>query len=153
MLPASFYPTLSSSYKKTVKDFYRLQTYLFRIMFTIGTVTTAFAFVFGREIILVLFGEEYTAAVGILRLLTGIIFLTFLRTSFGYPILAMDLERQRTLSSAAALVVCVATCLTLIPSSGNTGASTALLLSEAVAVAAIMSVFYIRKNVDVATSQ
>lgn len=142
LLPVAFYPVLSDSYFNDSHTFFRIRGLLFKIMFAIGLLISLAGLFYGDKLIYLLFGHEYQGSIIALKLLVCMVFIIFVRYSFGIPILAMGLERSRAVAASAGLLMSLVSGFLLIPRYSVNGASICLLLSEGTTLGILIYIFH-----------
>jgi len=88
----------------------------------------------GPDVISLVFGDEFSDSVGLLRLLAWLLLLAFLRFTIGAFLTATGRQVQRTRAQAWVFLASALLFAILIPAYGTVGAALAALLSEGILV-------------------
>lgn len=136
------YPFLSSQYVKNARSLSRYTAKSVRFLLIPSVLIATVLWIFGEDIIELLYGEEYIVAVPALKLLALLIPLRFVTYSLGTALTASNRQSQRATSVTVAAIVNVLLALLLIPRYQMMGAVYAILLTEIVLFA--MTVWYLR---------
>ena len=142
----AFYPFLSSQY---VKDEHSLPKYTAKgIQFLLipSMLIATVIWVFGHDIILLLYGDAFVLAVPGLQLLALVIPLRFITYSLGTALTASDRQAQRATAVTVAAVSNVALNFSLIPTFQMMGAIYAILLTEIILFG--LTVWYLRIEIS-----
>lgn len=124
------FPALSLYFKESQEAFRKLFERSFKVMFLIGFGLASLIFVLADRIILIIFGEEYAAAAGALKILVWSTAIIFIGTVQTHTTRASNHQRftAKVVASSAFLNLCLN--FILIPRYSLYGAAFATLASE-----------------------
>ena len=135
---------LMSKYFESAKDLLKKEFgRLFRYLFTISIFLLVYGILFADKIILIIFGNDYTASILSLEVLMCVIPIIFLTYLFGNLLAAINKQRLVTLVTALCALFNIIINLYLIPRYSYIGASVATVLTEGVVF--VMMFTYISK--------
>ena len=138
----SLFPRASTLYADSVSDFSELYHRSLNLIVLLGLPIAAGVWLIAPDLVLLTFGEEFREAASVLRILTVMLFFTFVSRTAAIFLMACDRQAVRTWGYLNATWVTVAAGLLLIPRFGIEGAAVAAVLSEA--VPAILFVVWLR---------
>jgi O-antigen/teichoic acid export membrane protein len=141
LLTMAFFPIFSEMTGRDHDGFKAMQSKFTRLMLLLGTPIAIVGTLFGRKIVLALFGNRYADAHIIFRILIWLVPLVFLRYTYGSAILAAGFQRIHNIASLAGVGTMCLLSFFLISRYKMIGASCALVLSEAVMLCAMMFIF------------
>jgi len=124
------FPSLARKYEQASDNFAEFFELVFKSIFVLSTVIMLFVFVFAGEIIETAFGSEYTASVGVLRLLTFSFFFVSLQYVVSAGLVIMDKRGAYFYPVLIASVVHVLLDILLIPLLQHSGAALATAISS-----------------------
>jgi O-antigen/teichoic acid export membrane protein len=142
-----FYPTLSQSYVEDKDKFYKILNVVFEILVFLALPLILLSFVFSREILWILYGQEYLAAENTLRALlcsSGLIFFILLINA-----ILNSIGQQKAIfkTSVVAAIANVGLCWVLIPTYSYYGAGLASALTYLIILLARFAALYREKIV------
>ena len=138
----SLFPRASTLYRDSNLDFSELYHRSLSVIVLLGVPIAAGVWLVAPDLIVLTFGEEFREAALVLRILTIMLFLTFLSRTAAVFLMACDRQADRTRGYLNATWVSVAAGLLLIPRFGIEGAAVAAVISEA--VPAVLFVVWLR---------
>lgn len=136
------YPFLSSQYVKDARSLNRYTAKSVRFLLIPSALIATVLWVFGEDIVGLLYGKEYLEAVPALKLLALLIPLRFVTYSLGTALTASNRQSQRATSVTLAAIVNVLLGLLLIPRYQMMGAVYAILLTEVMLFG--LTIWYLR---------
>jgi O-antigen/teichoic acid export membrane protein len=122
---------------------YTLRLWAFMLCFA-----TLMALLFGRELFLLLFSEQYLPSVTPFVILMGWVGLTAVSNTLGFTLIAIGETNKPVLANIATVIANTATSLTLIPILGATGGAIASVVGR-LASNPLEAFFLIRKGIRV----
>lgn len=138
----SLFPRASTLYADSISEFTELYHRSLSLIVLLGLPIAAGVWLTAHDLITLIFGEEFREAASVLRLLTIMLFFTFLSRTASVFLMACDKQGDRIRGNLHATWVSVAAGLLLIPRFGIEGAAVAAVLSEA--VPAVLFVVWLR---------
>ncbi|MBI2627555.1 flippase [Candidatus Nomurabacteria bacterium] len=132
MYANSIYPVMSRFYINSKKSLKLVYERSFKYMLVLGLPIAAGIYTLSDEIILFLYGKEYSASAAVLAMLSGYVLLKFLNPVTGYTLMAINKQGTRLLGQASAAVINIALNFALIPIYGIIGAAAATLITEVI---------------------
>jgi O-antigen/teichoic acid export membrane protein len=134
-----FFPVFPE--KKTNSERLKMVKNFSRLNFAAGTFISLFIFVFAEYIALI-FGEEYTRSISVIRILMVSNLIVFYTLTLYSPLIAWDKERQVFFSNLAGLVVGVLANIILIPYFAENGVAFSSVLCEFAVFIVVTIIFY-----------
>jgi O-antigen/teichoic acid export membrane protein len=128
----SLYPFLSSQFVKDVRSLWKYTANGIRFLLIPGFLFATLLWVFGGELVLLLYGEEFVAAIPALKLLALLIPLRFVTYSLGTTLTASNRQGQRSATVTVAAVISVIFNFLLIPRFQLMGAVFAMIITEVI---------------------
>ncbi len=122
----ALYPTLSSLYVTDRDRFKKVHTEFERLIVGIAMPLCIVATIFGKDIMLFLFGNPYIESGGIFNVLIWLVFLLIVRRSIGNALLSAGFHRFNMFATGAGTAVVILLSTALIPGYGGYGAAAAL---------------------------
>lgn len=141
----SMYPVLSSQFIRDRDSAWKYTARVNRYLVILGFFIAVILWVFGQDIVLFLYGEQFGASVQAMRFLALIIPLRFVDNSLAVVLSASNREGKRAIAVGVAAAVNVALNMLLIPDYGIMGAVYSTITTEIV----LLSLFawYLRGDV------
>jgi O-antigen/teichoic acid export membrane protein len=146
MLPMAFFPAMSEIFIKDNGGFEKTHAHLHKIMFATGVPLAAAGTIFGKEIVIALFGTQYEQSILTFKILVWLIPLYFLRHSYGLVLIAAGFQRLHNIAVLSGVVCMSVTGLILIPLWSMKGGALALIFSEMAILAVI--VLFVRTRAE-----
>jgi O-antigen/teichoic acid export membrane protein len=134
----ALYPFLSTQFMKNIQLLRQYTAKGIHYLIILGFLVATMLWVFGQELVLFLYGEEFIGSVLPLKLLALLIPVRFVTNSLSVALTASNRQQQRTLAVTVTAITNVALNLLLIPSYQLMGAVLATLITEAVQCGLIM---------------
>jgi len=128
----SLFPFLSSQFVKDVRSLWKYTANGIRFLLIPGFLIASLLWVFGGELVLLLYGEEFVAAIPALKLLALLIPFRFITYSLGTALTASDRQGQRSVTVTVAAVTSVIFNFLLIPRFLLMGAVYAIIITEVI---------------------
>ncbi len=122
----ALYPTLSSLYVSDMEKFRKVHAEFERLIVGIAMPVCIIATVFGRDIVVLLFGRPYIDSAGIFNILIWLVFLLVVRRSIGTSLLSAGFHRFNMFATGGGVLVVILLSTVLIPPYGGYGAALAL---------------------------
>jgi O-antigen/teichoic acid export membrane protein len=132
---AAVFPQASRLYVDSREDFQSLYHKFLNVAVLIGLPMAAGLWLIAPEFITLVFSEDYTESVSILRILAPMLFLSFVSYMMGIFLMSSDRQMERTKTLAVVACANVLGNLALIPFFGIKGAAVAVLISQVLQVA------------------
>jgi len=129
-LSLPFFPHMSRLALESPEKLFGLLERLWRLFMIIAAPIVVWLFVMSPRLVELLFGVDYAAAAGSLRILSITILFLFITAIFAYVFMALRRQRFYTMSSALCLLVNVVFSVFLIPRFDHQGAAGAALAGE-----------------------
>jgi O-antigen/teichoic acid export membrane protein len=129
-LPMAFYPIISELYFKDRQAFLKSNIIMQGLMLTAGIIICLVGMLYGNEILLWLFGPNYTASIKIFKILIWLVVIIFMRYSLGISIIASDRQKLHMFTCGAAFFLGLILSLILVPKHSTTGAAVTILVTE-----------------------
>lgn len=130
IIPMAFYPVFSELYLRDRDEFRKTHVRFQKIMLFLGIPAGVTGFLLGKEIITLLFGNQYIESTLVFKILIWLIPLYFLRYTYGSILLACGLQRLHNIATFIGALCMSITGLFLVPAYNITGGAISLLLSE-----------------------
>lgn len=127
-------PLASRLYTNSMEQLRILYHKALNLIVLVGVPIAAGVWLIAPDLTMLVFGETFVESAPVLRLLAGLIFLTFLSRTMGTFLISCDRQVERTRSQWIVAWVNVLGNLVLIPVFGIEGAATAMLISETLLV-------------------
>ena len=127
-----FSPPMYKQYGDDYSSYIKLSDVFLRLSLTGGTILTLFCVFASDSIILTLFGDDFTEAALILKILSACFVLKFTASCFQTVLSTMGLHRYRTQNLAIATAILMTMHVILIPRYGAIGAAASVVLSDLV---------------------
>lgn len=108
LVQSSFYPVLVDTFHNTKDEFLKVHRQFQATMFLLGGAVGIVGVVFGKQIVPLLFGVEYTGGVTIFQILAGMLFFRYLRFVYGTAMAATGFQRIMLFVTLCALVALIA---------------------------------------------
>ena len=124
-------PTLSNAYGNQVLMKQRAIN-LAKALLVVGVPISATGMVFAQDLIKLIFGNSYIPASNALVLLMANVFLIYINTVYGNPLVAWNQQKNQMYAILAGGVINIILNFLLIPGYGIEGAALATLISEAI---------------------
>jgi len=134
----ALFPLASRLYVTSRREYEALYHHALNVSILIGLPAAAGLALIAPKLIALVFGEDFAASSSILRLLAGVLFLTYLRSILNPFLISCDRQADITKSQWIAALVNVVGNLVLIPTFGIKGAAAATLISETLLVLLLM---------------
>lgn len=131
----SLLPLASRLYTSSGKELEVLYHRSLRLIILIGLPIASGVWLIAPDLIVLIFGEAFAESASVLRILAGMLFLSFINRTLSVFLMACDRQLESTKSHWTAAWANVVGNLLLIPAFGIKGAAVATLISEAVLVA------------------
>lgn len=110
----------------------------FRFIFILGVLVSVVLFAFAKQIMVIGFGEEYLAGVGVLKILAFVVGIKLVSQTFGTILTANGLQKERLRGQLIVALANIMANLMLIPVLGIMGAAFTTLFSEL----ALLGIYY-----------
>jgi len=134
-----FFPVFTE--KKNNSERLKIVQNFSRLNFAAGTFISLFIFVFA-EYIALLFGDEYTRSISVIRILMIANMIVFYTLTFYSPLIAWDKERKVFFSNLAGLIIAVCANIILIPHFSENGVAISAVLCEFAVFMVVSIIFY-----------
>lgn len=138
------YPTLSSLYVTDRDNFKKTHTRFQKLIIVVTMPICIIVTMFGKDIIVFLFGASYADSGGIFSVLIWLTFLAVIRRTFGSALLSAGFHRFNMLATGTGVAVITLTSIALIPRYSGYGAVWALIGGE-IFTLIMMSIFFRKK--------
>jgi O-antigen/teichoic acid export membrane protein len=148
----ALFPVLSRLHDTAADSLHHTAEKSVKYLFILGLGIALGILALADKFILIVYSQEYTGSISVLRVLALIVPLRFVNNSLAVTLTSVNKQRLRTLVIACAALVNVAANMILIPSLGYMGAGYATLVTESVitallycAIANKLGAFHIRQ--------
>jgi O-antigen/teichoic acid export membrane protein len=131
------FPTLVAEYHSDYPQFKKSSKKALGLFFLFGGGIALILWGFPREIITIIFGDEFSPSIAVLKILSGAIFLFFLNYLLANILISSGREKINTWNLLGATVINIMLNMALIPQYGASGAAWSTLFCEAVLVIAL----------------
>lgn len=128
------FPQASRLYVENRQEFDALYHRYLGLVILIGLPVGAGVWLTAPDVIRIIFGESFAESATVLRILAGVLFLTFVARILGVFLMSSNRQEERMKSLWPVALINVVGNLVLIPAFGVKGAAVAALASEAVLV-------------------
>ena len=130
MYTFAIYPILSSGYDKFKKKVNFIYERSFKYLYMLGLPISIGLFIIARNIILFVYGQNYSSSIIALKILAWFVLFKFLSYLTGIVLSSINVQKYRTYSQGAAAFLNLGLNLILIPKYSFIGAGIATLISE-----------------------
>ena len=132
MYTFAIYPILSSDYDKFKKKVTFIYERSFKYLYILGLPISIGLFIIARNIILFVYGQNYSSSIIALKILAWFVLFKFLSYLTGIVLSSINIQKYRTYSQGTAAFLNFGLNLILIPKYSFVGAGIATLTSEIV---------------------
>jgi len=123
-------PMASKLYESNQQDLIRFYQNALNLMILIAVPLTVGLWVISTDLILIIYGDEFTESIFIMRLLSLLLGLAFLKSIAGTMLTSCDMQIQRTRSQWTSAWLNILGNIILIPLYGVAGAAISTVISE-----------------------
>lgn len=147
LIPMAFYPVFSASINNDINGYYKTQMLLFVVMTILGLFFCLTGLIWGDRFINILYGSAYNSSVVVFKILVVMLLFSFIRPSFGLPLLSMGYQKWSAFSGLISLMLFLFLSIILIPKYNIVGAALAITTAECINVTILAVIFLHVKNV------
>lgn len=144
LLPMAFYPAFSELYIKDRVEFQKTHRNFQKIMSAISLPVACIGTIFGKDIVMMLFGKQFIEGVTVFKMLIWLVPLYFLRYTYGIVLLAAGFQRSHNIATFMGALCMGISGLYLVPRYDIAGGALSLLISEIVILGSMALIFYFK---------